>query len=110
MREAPSLAIVPWLQERGARVRAHDPAGMNEARKLLSCEMCIDPYEAMNGADGVVIVTEWREFRALDLPRMKKLMKRPLMVDLRNIYRPEELARAGFTYVSVGRKAVGPQT
>jgi len=103
MREAPSLAIVPWLQDHGARVRAHDPAGMNEAKKLLSCEMCADAYEALDGADGVVIVTEWREFRALDLARVKKLLKQPLMVDLRNIYVPEEMARAGFTYVSVGR-------
>jgi UDPglucose 6-dehydrogenase len=90
-------------------VRAHDPAGMNEAKKLLTCEMFDDPYDAMDGADGVVIITEWREFRALDLARMKSLLKRPLMVDLRNIYRPEEMSKAGFTYVSVGRRAVGPE-
>jgi UDPglucose 6-dehydrogenase len=108
MREAPSLSIVPWLEEHGATVRAHDPAGMDEAKKVLTCEMFADPYDAMKGADGVVIITEWREFRALDLGRMKTLLKRPLMVDLRNIYRPDEMARAGFTYVSVGRAPVGP--
>jgi UDPglucose 6-dehydrogenase len=108
MRDAPSLVIVPWLMERGARVRAFDPEGMNEARKHLQCEMCPDAYIALEGADGVVILTEWNEFRALDLQRAKTLLKRPLMVDLRNIYLPQQMAAEGFHYVSLGRGAVTP--
>src|SRR3984885_8857302 len=88
MRDAPSLVIVPMLQAAGARVRAYDPEGMAEAKKLLHVELCGDAYEAISGADGVVILTEWNEFRALDLVRVKSLLTRPLMVDLRNIYRP----------------------
>jgi UDPglucose 6-dehydrogenase len=107
VREAPSLVIVPELRKRGAKVRAYDPEGMTEAKKHLDIEMCQDPYAALQGADGVVILTEWNEFRALDLSRMKGLLKRPLMVDLRNIYRPDEMARAGFAYVSIGRPPVG---
>ena len=108
MRYAPSLAIVPWLQEHGARVRAYDPEGAAEAKKLLNVEMCPDAYVALDGADGVVILTEWNEFRALDLLRAKKMLKRPLMVDLRNIYPPQQMAAAGFTYVSVGRETTKP--
>ncbi len=107
MRDAPSLVIVPVLQAKGAHVRAYDPQGAHEAQKLLGIEICKDAYEAISGADGVVILTEWNEFRALDLGRVKSLLKRPLMVDLRNIYRPEAMAEAGFTYVSVGRATVG---
>jgi UDPglucose 6-dehydrogenase len=103
MRESPSLVIVPKLQERGAIIQAYDPEGMEEAAKLLDVKMCTDAYEALDGADGVVIVTEWNEFRALDLPKAKVLMKRPLMVDLRNIYRPAEIRAAGFEYFSLGR-------
>jgi UDPglucose 6-dehydrogenase len=103
MREAPSLVILPMLQAHGARVRAYDPEGAKEAGKLLNVELCADAYEALNDADGVVILTEWNEFRALDLDRVKMLLKHPLMVDLRNIYRPQHMAEAGFTYVSVGR-------
>jgi UDPglucose 6-dehydrogenase len=108
MRDAPSLLIVPWLKERGARLRAYDPEGMREAKKHLDIEMCRDAYEALDGADGVVILTEWNEFRALDLRRTRQLLRRPLMVDLRNIYRPEEMANAGFSYFSVGRPEVKP--
>ena len=107
MRDAPSLVIVPHLQGKGARIRAYDPEGAKEARKLLDIDTCKDAYEALEGADGVVILTEWNEFRALDLPRVKKLLKTPLMVDLRNIYRPGTLAEAGFRYVSVGRPEAG---
>ena len=105
MRQAPSLVIIPWLMERGAKVRAFDPEGMDEAKKHLDATMCLDAYSALEGADGVVILTEWNEFRALDLDRAKKSMKRPLMVDLRNIYRPAQMAQAGFSYHSVGRQA-----
>ncbi|HYM18994.1 MAG TPA: UDP-glucose/GDP-mannose dehydrogenase family protein [Micropepsaceae bacterium] len=108
MRDAPSLVILPELMKRGAKLRAYDPEGMNEAKKHLDIEMCADVNTALTGADGAVILTEWNEFRALDLREAKKLLKRPLLVDLRNIYRPEEMARSGFTYVSVGRPTVKP--
>jgi UDPglucose 6-dehydrogenase len=107
MRDAPSLVIIPYLQQAGARIRAYDPEGAREAAKLLSLDLCTDTYDALDGADGVVILTEWNEFRALDLPRVKSLLKTPLMIDLRNIYRPGLMAEAGFTYVSVGRATAG---
>jgi UDPglucose 6-dehydrogenase len=104
MRDAPSLVIVPYLQDKGARIHAFDPEGAHEARKLLSnVKLFEDAYGALDGADGVVILTEWNQFRALDLTRVKALLKRPLMVDLRNIYRPNRMAAAGFSYISVGR-------
>ena len=108
MRDAPSLVIVPILQAAGARIRAYAPEGADEAKKLLNIDFCSDAYEALSGADGVVILTEWNEFRALDLTRLRSLLMRPLMVDLRNIYRPAQMAEAGFTYVSVGRATVQP--
>jgi len=108
MRDAPSLVIVPILQAAGARIRGYDPEGMDEAKKLLDIELCSDAYEAISGADGVVILTEWNEFRALDLGRLRSLLTHTLMVDLRNIYRPSHMAEAGFTYVSVGRATVRP--
>ena len=107
MRDAPSLIIVPHLQAKGARIRAFDPQGAKEAHKLLNLELSGSAYDALDGADGVVILTEWNEFRALDLTRMKELLKRPLMVDLRNIYNPAQMAAAGFSYVSVGRATTG---
>jgi len=106
MRDAPSLVIVPELQKQGAAIRAYDPEGMKEAVKLLDIDLRKNAYDALDGADGVVILTEWNEFRALDTARMKALLKRPLMVDLRNIYRPSQMEAAGFTYVSVGRATV----
>ena len=111
MRDAPSLVIVPHLQRLGATIRAYDPEGAKEARHLLpGTLLCGSAYEALEGADGVVILTEWNEFRALDMARIKSLLKRPLMVDLRNIYRPSQMAADGFTYVSVGRATVAPGT
>jgi UDPglucose 6-dehydrogenase len=103
MRDAPSLVIVPALQSEGAKVRGYDPEGMKEARKHLDMDYCNDAYEALQGADGVVILTEWNEFRALDFAKVKAALKTPLMVDLRNIYGPAQMAEAGFTYVSIGR-------
>jgi UDPglucose 6-dehydrogenase len=104
MRDAPSLAIVPALQDRGARIQAFDPEGMDEARKLLQgVAFKDDPYAAAEGADVLVIITEWDQFRALDLDRIKLLMNRPVMVDLRNIYKPEDMRVRGFAYTSVGR-------
>ncbi|HEY1752037.1 MAG TPA: UDP-glucose/GDP-mannose dehydrogenase family protein [Caulobacteraceae bacterium] len=103
MREAPSLEIVPALQAMGATVQAYDPEG-REARQLLrDVDFKSSPYEALEGADCGVIITHWDEFRALDLDRVRDIMRRPLMVDLRNIYKPEELRPRGFTYVSIGR-------
>lgn len=107
MRDAPSLVVVPRLLEAGAEVRAFDPAGMEEARQILTgVTWCEDSYSAMTGADAVVILTEWNEFRALDLKRIKSLLSAPLMIDLRNIYSPDELARNGFDYISIGRPPV----
>ena len=91
------------LLDLGAKVRAHDPVGMEQARRELpDIEYCDDPYSCAAGADALVIVTEWVQFRAMDLPRLKREMKQPLIVDLRNIYRPEEMTAAGFSYEGVG--------
>jgi len=104
MREAPSIALITALHDMGARVRAYDPAGMENARALLGeVTYCEDAYACAEGADALVIVTEWEQFRALDLPRLKQTMARPVIVDLRNIYRRDEIARHGFTYVGVGQ-------
>ena len=103
MREAPSLQIIPALLAMGATVQAYDPQG-HEARQLLrEVDFKTGPYEALEGADCAVIITEWDEFRALDLDRVRQVMNRPLVVDLRNIYKPEELRSRGFSYFSVGR-------
>jgi len=107
MRDAPSLVIVPYLQQAGATIRAYDPEGQKEAAKHFNLDFRDDAYAALDGADGVVILTEWNEFRALDFAKVKSLLKKPLMVDLRNIYRPAQLAQAGFRYVSVGRADAG---
>lgn len=104
MREAPSLGIIAGLQAGGAKVRAFDPEGMDEAKALLDgVEWCEDAYDTVTGAEALTLVTEWNEFRALDLDRVKSLMKTPVMVDLRNIYDPDEMASAGFRYTCVGR-------
>jgi len=104
MRDSPSLDIVSILQEAGARVKAFDPAGMKEAEALLSgVDYCEGPYLTLPGADAVLIITEWDEFRALDLDRVKSLLKTPVMIDLRNIYDPAEMAAIGFEYHSIGR-------
>jgi UDPglucose 6-dehydrogenase len=104
MREAPSLDVIPALQALGATVRAFDPEGMHEAEPLLpNVEFAVGPYEAAEGADVLVIMTEWDQFRALDLDRVKLLMRKPVIVDLRNIYRAEDIRARGFAYSSVGR-------
>ena len=103
MRDSPSLDIVPALQSAGATVRAFDPEGMDEAKAKLDLVWCKDAYETMEGADALVIITEWNVFRALDLERVKSLLKKPVMVDLRNIYNPDEMAAAGFDYTCIGR-------
>ncbi len=110
MRDSPSLVIVPALQKAGAAIRAFDPEGMHEAGKLMGGMVeCKDAYDACAGADAAVIVTEWNQFRALDLVRLKSLLRQPLLIDLRNIYKPHEMAAAGFAYHSVGRPSVAPK-
>lgn len=104
MRDAPSLAIVPALQDAGATVRAYDPAAMHEAGALLpGVQWCADAYDAAVGADVLVIITEWNEFRALDLDRVGASMTQKVLVDLRNVYRAEDVRAQGFRYTSIGR-------
>jgi UDPglucose 6-dehydrogenase len=104
MRDAPSLDIIPALQAAGARVKAYDPESMHEAGKMLTeVDFCDGPYHAVDGADAMVLITEWDQFRALDFDRVKKLLKTPTVVDLRNVYQPADMKRRGFNYVSVGR-------
>jgi UDPglucose 6-dehydrogenase len=104
MREAPSIALITALQDLGAAVRAYDPAGMEQAKPLLPDIAYADSaYACAQGAEALVIVTEWEQFRALDLARLKAIMAKPVVVDLRNVYRPEDMARYGFAYHSVGR-------
>lgn len=110
MRDAPSLDIIPLLQAAGARIRAYDPEGMEEAGKYLhDIEWVKDAYDVMPSADALLILTEWNEFRVLDFNRIMKLLKAPLIIDLRNVYTPEDMAQAGFTYHSVGRAVASPQ-
>jgi UDPglucose 6-dehydrogenase len=90
----------------GARVQAYDPEGLEARQMLRDVDFKPGPYEALRGADCAVIITEWDEFRALDLDRVREVMNRPLVVDLRNIYKPEELRSRGFTYLSIGRETL----
>ncbi|MCH8685166.1 UDP-glucose dehydrogenase family protein [Pedomonas mirosovicensis] len=109
MRDSPALDIVPALQKAGAHVRAYDPVGMEHAAPLLpNVDFADDPYSAMKDASAVVIITEWNEFRALDLTHVKRQLKEPVFVDLRNIYRTADMAAAGFRYVSIGRPQLEP--
>jgi len=105
MREAPSIPLITALDDMGAKVRAYDPAGMEQAKAVLAgVTYCDSAYACAEGADALVIVTEWEQFRALDLDRLKRTMAKPVVVDLRNIYRPDDMTKRGFTYVGVGRK------
>jgi len=104
MREAPSIPLVTGLLDMGAKVRAHDPVGMEQARKELpEIEYCDDPYLCAKGADALVLVTEWVQYRAMDLERLRRELAQPVIVDLRNIYRLDEMEAHDFTYESVGR-------
>jgi len=104
MRDAPALDIIRGLEKRGARIRAYDPQAMREASKLLpDLTTCDDPYEACTGADALVLITEWNQFRMLDLARIRSLLRQPVVVDLRNVYEPEPMREAGFRYFCVGR-------
>jgi len=109
MREAPSIPLVTALLDTGAKVRAHDPVGMEQARKELpEIEYCDNPYLCAKGADALVLVTEWVQYRAMDLERLRREMAQPVIVDLRNIYRLDEMAAHGFVYESVGRARLLP--
>jgi UDPglucose 6-dehydrogenase len=104
MRDSPAIAIIQTLQDAGATVAAYDPEGVEQAKLVLNnVEYCDNPYQALEGADAMVLVTEWDAFRALDLARVKALLKAPVVVDLRNVYRPEEMARHGLDYIGIGR-------
>ena len=104
MREAPAVGLIRGLQEDGVIVRAYDPVARDEAVKLLPDIVYVDDeYAAVKGADALVLVTEWNQFRALDLNRIRDLMKTPKVADLRNIYEPEDMRELGFEYVGVGR-------
>src|SRR5690348_14305533 len=107
MREAPSIPLVTGLLDMGAKVRAHDPVGMEQARKELpDIEYFDDPYDCVTGADAMVVVTEWVQYRTLDLDRLRQSMAQPVIVDLRNVFSPEKMAEHGFAYESVGRAPV----
>ena len=104
LREAPSIALITALQDMGARVRAYDPVGMEQAKQVLTdVTYCRGPYDCVEEADAVVIVTEWEQFRALDLERVRDLMACPVMVDLRNVYSPEDMKKYRFAYTCIGR-------
>jgi UDPglucose 6-dehydrogenase len=104
MRDAPSVDILQGLLERGASIRAYDPQAMGQAARILpDVLMCEDSYQACEGADALAIITEWNQFRMLDLARVKELLRRPAIVDLRNVYKPDAMRQAGFSYFSVGR-------
>jgi UDPglucose 6-dehydrogenase len=110
VRDSPALQIIPLLQEEGASIAAHDPVAMKEAAKQLEdVEWCKDAYEAAEGADALVIITEWNEFRGLDLERIGESMKEKTLVDLRNVYKIPEMEKSGFHYVSIGRREVKPK-
>jgi len=105
MRESPSLSILPALLERGATIKAHDPKGMEEAKRYLpeGIRYVGNAYEACDGADAVVLMTEWNQYRALDLDRIFSLLNQPVFIDLRNVYDPAAMRKKGFTYICVGR-------
>jgi UDPglucose 6-dehydrogenase len=104
MREAPSLAIIGSLQKMGAKIRAYDPASMEEAAKVLKdVEYFTDSYDVAKGSDAVVIITEWPQFRNLDLEKLKRVLKQPNVIDLRNVYDPARMREMGFNYTCVGR-------
>jgi UDPglucose 6-dehydrogenase len=104
MREAPAATILPALLEKGARIKAHDPKGMEEAKKYLpdGIEYVENGYQACDGADAVILMTEWNQYRALDLEKIKKIMKEPVFIDLRNVYDPATMKKLGFRYTGVG--------
>jgi UDPglucose 6-dehydrogenase len=110
LREAPALAIGQELLAEGATIRAYDPAALEEACRVLpGLIACRDTYDAAEGADGLILMTEWNQFRTLDFDRLKLVMRQPLLLDLRNVYDPQRVAAAGFTHISVGRPPDAPK-
>ena len=108
MRDSPSLDLIPELIKNNCFLKLFDPEGMREAKKIFkkfhkNIEWCNDSYDACKNSDALVILTEWNQFRALDLKKLKKLLNKPLIIDLRNIYNPEEIKDMGFKYYSLGR-------
>ena len=104
MRESPALDIVRIMTEKGAKIRAYDPVAMEEAsHHLPEIEYAENEYDAISGADAMVIITEWNQFRALDMEKVKSLLNSPKVADLRNIYEPSDMREMGFEYVGVGR-------
>lgn len=105
IRNAPSIDIIQTLQQEGAKIKAYDPQAMKKASKVLDkITFCQDPYEVCRGCDCLLIITEWDEFKELDFLRIKRLLKRPLIIDGRNLYEPQKMRKLGFTYVGIGRK------
>lgn len=110
IRDAPSISLIQALQDRGAEIRAYDPEGMEQAKGVLrDVTYCEGEYACAEGAHALVIMTEWEQFRALDFDRIRELMAQPVLIDLRNIYQPDELTRRGFYYECVGRKQTDEQ-
>ncbi|ODN66434.1 UDP-glucose 6-dehydrogenase TuaD [Methylobrevis pamukkalensis] len=104
MRDSPAISIVQALRDAGATVKGYDPQGMEAARDVIDGLVFAESaYDCVTGADAVVIVTEWNQFRALDFDRLRELMNAPVLIDLRNIYRKDQMEKAGFSYVSIGR-------
>jgi UDPglucose 6-dehydrogenase len=104
MRDSPSIDIIAGLQKYGGFIQAYDPEGMEEANQMMvDVNWCDSAYEAIEGADALVIITEWNEFRGLDMKRVKSLMNTPILVDLRNIYNPVDMAETGIAYSCIGR-------
>jgi UDPglucose 6-dehydrogenase len=104
MREAPAIDIINWLLEEGTRIKAYDPQAMENAKTMFSSvDFCQSAYEAAEGSDALVILTEWEQFKQLDLAKVKEVMKQPVIIDGRNMFEPDEMSRLGFTYRGVGR-------
>jgi UDPglucose 6-dehydrogenase len=104
MRDAPSIGLIHMLQHEGATIRAYDPEAQENATRLLAdIVFCDDPYQVAEGADGLILVTEWNEFKQLDMARVKALMRQPVLIDGRNIYDPKRMVEMGFTYRGMGR-------
>ena len=107
IRNAPSIDIIQALQSEGAKIKVYDPSAMGKAGGLLGrVKFCKDPYEVCRGSDCLLIITEWDEFKELDFSKIKKLLKRPFIIDGRNIYEPQRMKKLGFTYAGIGRRGV----
>jgi len=111
MREASSLSVIALLEEQGCQIKAFDPVAMESAAKLMpTVTYCADAYEVAKGSDAIILVTDWDEFKELDMRRICSLMKCPILIDGRNFYDPEEMTQAGFIYEGVGRGGISRRT